>query len=86
MKYFKFCKTLTQSLMLIEVSKEPMTAESDKIVVLSEDQLNSFNYDLFFICRSQDGRLIKKDKKVKTGKAFLKHFNLKNEKNEKRNS
>ena len=78
MKYFKFCKTLTQSLMLIEVSKEPMTAESDKIVVLSEDELNSFNYELFFICRSRDGRLIKKDKKVKTGKAFLKHFNLKN--------
>ena len=78
MKHFKFCKTLTQSLMLIEVSKEPMTAESDKIVVLSEDELNSFNYELFFICCSRDGRLIKKDKKVKTGKAFLKHFNLKN--------
>ena len=74
MKHFKFCKTLTQSLMLIEVSKEPMTAESDKIVVLSEDELNSFNYELFFVCRSRDGRLIKKDKKVKTGKAFLKHY------------
>ena len=47
MKYFKFIKTLTQSLMLIEVSKEPMTAESDKIVVLSEDELKSFKYDLF---------------------------------------
>ena len=47
MKYFKFCKTLTQSLMLIEVSKEPMTAESDKIIVLSEDELNSFNYNYF---------------------------------------
>ena len=67
--------------MLIEVSKEPMTAESDKIFVLSEDELNSFNYELFFICCSIDGRLIKKDKKVKTGKAFLKHFNLKNKKN-----
>ena len=78
MKYFKFVKTLTQSLMLIEVSKEPMIAESDKIVILSEEELNSFNYDLFFICRSRCGRLIKNDKKVKTGKAFLKHFNLKN--------
>ena len=77
MKYFKFCKTLTQSIMLIEVSKEPMTAESDKIVVLSEDELNSFHYEFFFVCRSRSGRLIKKDKKVKTGKAFLKHFNLK---------
>lgn len=67
--------------MLIEVSKDPMTAESDKIVVLSEDELNSFNYDLFFICRSRDGRLIKNEKKVKTGKAFLKYFNLKNNKN-----
>ena len=75
MKYYKFCKTLTQSLMLIEVSKEPMTAESDKIIILSEDELNSFSYELFFICRSRYGRLIKKDKKVKTGKAFLKHFN-----------
>ena len=62
--------------MLIEVSKEPITADSDKIVVLSEDELNYFKYDLFFICRSRDGRLIKKDKKVKTGKSFLKHFNL----------
>ena len=86
MKYFKFCKTLTQSLMLIEVYKEPMTAESDKIIILSEDELYSFNYELFFICRSRDGRLIKKDKKVKTGKAFLKHFNLTNKKNENRDS
>ena len=78
MKYFKFCKTLTQSLMLIEVSKEPMTAESDKIVVLSEDELKYFKYDLFFICRSRNGHYMKNDKKVKTGKAFLKHFNLKN--------
>ena len=70
--------------MLIEVSKEPMTAESDKIVVLSEEELNSFSYE--FICRSQYGRLIKKDKKVKTGKAFLKHFNLTNKKNENRDS
>jgi hypothetical protein len=77
MKYFKFCKTLLQSLVLIEVSKEPMTAESDKIVVLSEEELKSFTYELFFICCSRDGRFIKKDKKVKTGKAFLKHFNLK---------
>ena len=77
MKYFKFCKTLMQSLMLIEVSKEPMTADSDKIIVLSEDELNSFNYELFFICRSRNGRYMKNDKKVKTGKAFLKHFNLK---------
>ena len=76
MNYYKFIKTLTQSLMLIEVSKEPMTAESDKIIILSEDELNSFNYELFFICRSRDGRFIKKDKKVKTGKAFLKHFYL----------
>ena len=81
MKYFKFCKTLTQSLMLIEVSKEPMTAESDKIVVLSEDELKSFKYDLFFICRSRNGRYMKNEKKVKTGKAFLKHFNLKNTNN-----
>ena len=64
--------------MLIEVSKEPMTAESDKIVVLSEDELKYFKYDLFFICRSRNGRYMKNDKKVKTGKAFLKHFNLKN--------
>ena len=78
MKYFKFVKTLMQSLMLIEVSKEPMTAESDKIIVLSEYELNSFHYELFIICRSRYGRLIKNDKKVKTGKAFLKHFNLKN--------
>ena len=77
MKYFKFCKTLTQSLMLIEVSNKPMTADSSKIVVLSEDELNSFNYEFFFICRSRNGRFMKNDKKVKTGKAFLKHFNLK---------
>lgn len=77
MKYFKFCKTLMQSLMLIEVSNEPMTAESDKIIVLSEDELNSFTYESFFICCSRNGWFIKKDKKVKTGKAFLKHFNLK---------
>ena len=77
MKYFKFCKTLTQSFKLIEVSKEPMTADSDKIVVLSEEELESFKYDLFFICQSRNGRLLKNDKKVKTGKAFLKHFNLK---------
>ena len=63
--------------MLIEVSKEPMTAESDKIVVLSEDELNSFNYEFFLICRSKNGRFMKNDKKVKTGKAFLKHLNLK---------
>ena len=86
MKYFKFCKTLMQSLMLIEVSKEPMTAESDKIVVLSEEELNSFNYDLFFICRSRNGRFIKNDKKVKTGKAFLKYFYLTNKKNENRDN
>ena len=86
MKYFKFCKTLTQSLMLIEVSKEPMTAESDKIVILSEEELNSFSYELFIICRSRDGRFIKNDKKVKTGKAFLKHFNLTNKKNENRDN
>ena len=80
MKYFKFCKTLTQSLVLIEVSNKPMTADSSKIVVLSEDELNSFNYELFIICRSRNGRFIKKDKKVKTGKAFLKHFYLTNKK------
>ena len=62
MKYFKFCKTLTQSLMLIEVSNEQMIAESEKIIVLSEDELNSFNYEFFFICRSRVGRLIKKEK------------------------
>ena len=78
MRYFKFCKTLTQSLMLIEVSKEPMTAESGKIVILSEEELESFKYDLFLICQSRNGHLIKNDKKVKTGKAFLKHFYLKN--------
>ena len=77
MRYFKFKKTLLQSLVLIEVSKEIMVTDSDKIIVLSEEDLNDFKYDLFFICKSRNGRFIKNDKKVKTGKAFLKHFNLK---------
>ena len=78
MRYFKFKKTLLQSLVLVEVSKEIMVTDSDKIIVLSEEDLNDFKYDLFFICKSRNGRFIKNDKKVKTGKAFLKHFNLKN--------
>ena len=72
--------------MLIEVSNKPMTADSSKIVVLSEEELESFSYELFIICQSRNGRFMKNDKKVKTGKAFLKHFNLTNKKNENRDS
>lgn len=77
MKYFKFCKALSKALILVEVSKESMIEENDNIIVLSEEELNVFKYDLFFICQSRDGRFMQNDKKVKTGKAFLKHYNNK---------
>lgn len=78
MKYFKFCKALSQALILIETSDKPMISENDKIIVLSESELNDFKYDLYFICRSRQGRYMQNEKKVKTGKAFLKHYNINN--------
>ena len=39
MTYFKFCKALSQALILVETSEKPMVNENlDKIIVLSEPQ------------------------------------------------
>lgn len=75
MRYFKFAKTLSKSMILVEISDNPLAIENSNQIVLSEEELKNYKTDDYFICQIRKGNYLQNDKKVKTGKAFLKHFN-----------
>lgn len=73
MKRFYFSKLLGGGLQLINVSTKDIDFTANTI--LTEDQLKDYKADVYFVCKVKNGSYLKTQKKVKTGKAFLKFYN-----------